>query len=552
MLRDYQIDLCSRISDAHDAGLTNVLAVAPCGSGKTVMLRTFAENSHGMSVAIAHRQELIAQMSLTFARGGLSHRVIAPNDLIRSIIALHMEHIGSNFIRPESNTVIASVDTLIRREIDFSKVALWQCDETHHLQATCENFKGNKWGRAIVMLNAAGAQGIGWTATPSRTDRKSLKRGRGGVFDHMEVGPSARELIGLGHLADYRLYGLPQAMNMSHVGMRGGDFDARDLGREAKASAITGDIVRHYQRLASGLTGITFAVDVEMATEHAQAFRAAGVPAAVLHNKTLGDERRQVNRAIRNGELLQVVNVDILGEGADFPTVHCVSMARPTMSLGLFIQQAMRPMRPDGPEKKAVLLDHVGNVQRHGLPDAHREWTLDTPEKRGNVQVSVGLQICGNPECMLAYEGYEPTCPFCGWERPKGQSGGRERPEMLEGDLTLYTEEMLRELRGEVARIGGVPILPAGLDGVARRGAERKWQARAEALASLQVAIDQWGGYWVGQGDSVRAAYRRFYATFGCDTLTAQLGAAKELTVMREKVQEDILRCSVNMQQVNI
>ena len=546
-LRDYQMDLCSRIADAHCAGIENVLAVAPCGSGKTIMLRTFAENCHGMSVALAHRQELIMQMSLTFARGGLSHRVIAPDTLIRSIIVQHMEQVGSNFIRPESNYVIASVDTLLRREIDFSKVVLWQCDEAHHLTVA-----PGKWGRVIDMLAEGGAQGIGWTATPIRLDRKSLKRGNGGVFDHMEVGPSARELIERGCLADYKLYGLPEAMDMSHVRMRGGDFDARDLGAEAKASSITGDIVLHYKRLAGGLTGITFAVDVEMAAEHARAFREGGVPAAVLHAKTPLEERQAINRGIRNGELRQVVNVDILGEGADFPCVHVVSMARPTCSLGLYVQQAMRPMRTAGGKAHAILLDHVGNVKRHGLPDGHRVWTLDTPPKRATKTVSVGLQICGNPECMLAYEGYEPICPHCGWERPRGESGGRERPEVLEGDLTLYTEDMLRALRGEIKRVSGPAIRPYGVDGVVGRAAENKWKARAEAMMSLQVAIDEWGGHWVGQGDSKRAAYRRFYATFGVDTLQAQLGTAKELLEMREKVQEDILRCSVNMRQANI
>jgi superfamily II DNA or RNA helicase len=439
--------------------------------------------------------------------------------------------------------MIASVDTLIRREVDLSNVKLWQCDESHHLQAVdSENgHKGNKWGKAIALLDAAGALGIGWTATPVRLDRKSLKRGRGGLFDTMVVGPSARELIRRGHLADYKLYGLPQRMDMSHVRMRGDDFDARDLRKEAKASAITGDIVLHYQRLASGLTGITFAVDVELAGEHAQAFRAAGIPAAVLSSETPSTERTAINRGIRNGELLQIVNVDILGEGYDLPAAHCVSMARPTMSLVLYIQQSMRPMRPDGPGKTAILLDHVGNVQRHGLPDGHREWALDTPERRTTTQTSVGLQICGNPECMLAYEGFEPRCPFCEWERPKGSGGGRERPEMLDGDLVAYDEETLRALRGEAERIASAPILPAGLSGVARAGAEKKRRARADAQAQLQAAIDRWGGEMVARGDSVRAAYRRFKATFGVDVLTAQLGTARELEAMRDRVGMSIL-----------
>lgn len=546
MLRDYQIDLRDHIDAAHAEGHRNVLAVAPCGAGKTVLMRSFTKDCDGDSLALAHRRELVSQMSLTFARAGLPHRVIAPDATIRDCIKLHVDVVGTNYVRSTSRRMIASVDTLNRREVDLSNVRLWQCDEAHHL------VESNKWGKAITILDAAGAAGIGWTATPVRLDRKSLKRGSGGLFDTMVLGPSARELIERGHLARYKLYGLPQRMDMSHVRMRGGDFDARDLGREAKASAITGDIVAHYQRLAAGLTGITFACDVELAREHAQAFRAAGIPAAVLSSQTPSTERQCINRGIRNGELLQIVNVDILGEGYDLPAAHCVSMARPTMSLGLYVQQSMRPLRPDGPDKTAILLDHVGNVQRHGLPDGHREWTLDTPERRTTTQTSVGLQICGNPECMLAYEGYEPVCPFCGWERPKGGAGGRERPEMLDGDLVVYDEETLRMLRGEVDRIAGPAALPLDLTGMALAGGEKKWAARAEAQRTLQVAIDRWAGEMVARGDSVRAAYRRFKAIFGCDVLTAQLGTVRELTTMRERVLGDILKCSLNMRQVNI
>jgi hypothetical protein len=80
------------------------------------------------------------------------------------------------------------------------------------------------------------------------------------------------------------------------------------------------------------------------------------------------------------------------------------------------------------------------------------------------------------------------------------------------------------------------------LSGVARLGAEKKWLARADAQAQLQAAIDRWAGEWVTvRGDSVRAAYRRFKATFGVDVLTAQLGTARELEAMRDRVGMSIL-----------
>lgn len=84
--------------------------------------------------------------------------------------------------------------------------------------------------------------------------------------------------------------------------------------------------------------------------------------------------------------------MDLLGEGFDVPGMEAVILARPTASLTLFIQQSMRPLRPDpdNPSKVAVIIDHVGNCFRHGLPNALQEWTLDSKPKRNGY----GKYLC--------------------------------------------------------------------------------------------------------------------------------------------------------------
>lgn len=480
-------------------------------------MASIAADTNRPSVAFAHRRELVDQISLAFARAGVEHHVLAPAAVQQFCAAVHVEELGRSYVRPESPVVVASVDAANRRDWPGPAPELWQCDEAHHLQP------GNKWGRMAARWPEA--MGIGWTASPTRLDRQPLP------FKRLAVGPCMRELIDAGWLADYRIYGLPQPIDMSNVRRTpGADFNAADLDAAAQASAIVGDVVAHYQRFAAGLAGVTFAVNVVMAERHAQAFINAGVPAAVLHAKTSAADRRAIIRAFRSGAILQVCNVDVLGEGFDMPGIRCVSMARPSESYGLYLQQSGRPLRPADGKPFGLILDHVGNVQRHGLPDHAPLWSLDGSVRRQGA--TVPIRVC--QACFLAFEGYKTACPYCGWRpAPKPASC----PEEVEGDLTLYDAQLLARLRGEIARRRGEPIFPAGLPAVARPRALRLWTARQEAIAALQAEIDRWAGRWRdATGDEPPALYRRFWFTFGVDVLGASLLTGPQLAGLVERV----------------
>ena len=83
-LRPYQTQLIDDIRAKWAGGARNVLAVMPTGAGKTV---TFSKlNADGeRSCTIVHRQELVGQISRTYALTGIYHNIIAPQPMISRI-----------------------------------------------------------------------------------------------------------------------------------------------------------------------------------------------------------------------------------------------------------------------------------------------------------------------------------------------------------------------------------------------------------------------------------------------------------------------------------
>lgn len=531
MLRDYQIRIRDEVLTAWNS-VRNVIAVAPTGSGKTVIKAHIAASANVPTVMIAHRQELLGQISLSLARMKKHHRIIAPRGVVAEIVRQHVEDCGDSYYTLGSDRVVAGVDTLLRldpsRERWFNRVQLWDIDEAHHV------LPSNKWGSATKLF--PNARGLGVTATPIRADRKSLGRLTGGMFDHMVVGPSMRELITLGFLSDYRVFVPPQSIDRTKLEISGttGDFNATKLRDASHESTITGDIVRDYQRFAAGKRGITFVVDVQTASAVSAAFNSAGIRAEAISAKTPDAVRSEYLRRFRLGEIRQLVNVDLFGEGFDVPGVEVVSMGRPTESYGLYVQQFGRALRPSPGKDHAIIIDHVGNVVQHRLPDRERNWILDDPHGRRarKADDDIPLTVCLG--CMQPFEAYRSACTWCGLRRVKAGGGGPRTIEQVDGDLVELDPATLAAMRGEVARVDGRAQIPYGTPEAVERAVKRRHAERQDAQAGLRSAIADWAGVErFGRGLDDGEINRLFYLRFGIDILTAQtLGAreASELT----------------------
>jgi len=542
-LRPYQTQAKHELYDAWNSGIKNILVTMPTGAGKTIFTSEIFHEHRGAAAAIAHRQELVSQLSLALAHQGVYHNIIAARPTVRFISTFHTHEIGRSFFHPQAPITVAGVDTLLRRDLGSwaHQVTMWMQDEAHHV------LRKNKWGKAAALF--PNARGLGVTATPDRADGQGLGRHAHGLFDHMIEGPTMRELITMGNLTDYRIFAPPSDFDLSQVDVSKatGDYNATQLRKASHKSHIVGDVVGHYIRIAAGKLGITFAVDVETATDIAERYRSMGIPAEVVSAKTPDRLRVELISRFRRRELLQLVNVDLFGEGFDLPAIEVVSMARPTQSKALFTQQFGRALRPMEGKGDALIIDHVGNIMRHGLPDAPQTWTLDARERgtRGKRDESI-IPVTACENCMSVYERHLVACPFCG-HRPEPQ--GRARPEQVDGNLFELSHEALQQLRGQVAhvletpealkarmRFANAPIIAINS---AVKNRTDNYEFIKQRQSELTEVINWWGAFQEAKGDTREEAYRRFYTKFGMDVLTAQTMVKNDADELTKRIRHD-------------
>jgi DNA repair protein RadD len=537
-LRPYQNDLKAQIN-VEWLQHANVLAVAATGSGKTVLFSDIVADEPGASVVVAHRHELVGQISMALARNGVRHRIIGSDDLARDCTAAHIDELGINFVDPNSRVAAASVDTLILRDdAEFkawcATVRLWVMDEAHHV------LKHNKWGKAVNLF--PNARGLGVTAETERADGYGLGDMNDGVFHSMVLAPTMRDLINMGFLTDYRVFAPPSDLNLNDIPLSAsGDFSPKKLAKATRISSITGDVVKHYLKIAPGKLGITFAVDTEAAKQIADGFRAAGVLAEMVTAKTHPTVRRNILKRFKRREILMLVNVDLFGEGFDLPAIEVVIMARATQSFNLFKQQFGRVLRLLDGKLWGIVIDHVGNVLRHGLPDQPRDFSLGRPvpkSKREPDENIIPMRAC--VECTSTYERIYACCPFCGHSVEPPQ---RTAPEFVDGDLHELTQEVLRKMRGEAAAVVDTSFIPVphGVNGPAEYAIKTNHFKRAASQARLRDTLALWAGWQrdhKGRTDS--EIYRLFFLTYGVDMLSAQTLGANDAEALREKLQSKL------------
>lgn len=530
ILRPDQSDVEQQVYNAWNTGARNVLTVASTGWGKTVLISEIALKKHmlgSMQVKIAHRNELVGQLSSTIAKRGIMHRIIASASTIRSITADHRAQFGRSYVNPDANCSVAGIDTLIARKDELKQWAEqqdhWTIDEAHHVQRL------NKWGRGAEMF--PNAVGLGVTGSPRRADGGGLSRVQSdgspgdGLFDAMVLAPPMRWLIDNGALCDYQIV-VPQTdFTIGDDAITGtGDYSPVKMREASEKSHIVGDAVEQYVRWAYGKRGICFATDVETAGKIANQFNDIGIPAVAISAKTPADLRNEYIRRFRIGSISVLVNVDLFGEGFDVPAVEVVIMARPTASLAVYLQQFGRALRVLAGKPYGLVIDLVSNVLRHGLPDKNHHWHMDRRDKRAKTAPDpemIDLTVCR--DCSRPYERALPACPHCGWSPPIAPAGARTI-EQVDGDLTLLDFETLQRMRQSTVlespasmsqRVGQAAGAAAGV------GALNRQMEKHYAQQRLSAAIAQWAGFQRFRGRSDQESYRRFYLTIGMDVLSA-------------------------------
>ncbi len=380
-LRDYQLELIDGVYQSMSKGNKNIMVQSPAGSGKSVTMSEIARRAtdKGNNVLfVVHRRELVEQIIGTF---------IANN------VDMQLCHVG----------MVQTVSNQLKRN-KVTEPSLILVDEGHHALARTYQNIFEEFPNAYV---------LSFTATPWRMSNKGFTE----VFTDLILGKSVKWLIDNNRLAPFKYYSVNLLQNIQMKHNATGEFSNASI-EEAMQKTIFGDVIENYQKFAEGKKTIVYTHSVEMSKTVADKFNSNGYKAMQVDGKTPKDERELAMKLFRSGEIKILVNAELYGEGVDVPDCECVILLRPTESLTLFIQQTMRAMRYQ-PNKQAIIIDHVGNYSRHGLPDTEHNWLehFEGTSKKSNQSDSIPVKECES--CYAVVASAYTVCPVCGEEFPK-------------------------------------------------------------------------------------------------------------------------------------
>ena len=405
-LWEHQQKAVEEIESAWASGIRSVCQQAPTGAGKTRILRKIIDNhakTKKIIYIIAHRESLVQQLSDELEKIGIRHGIIKS---------------GTPYIR--YRTQVCSMQTLVRRLDKLEEADMIIIDECHHIMSNSYLKILEHWPDALV---------LGVTATPSRLSGEPLSD----VFQKLIPGPQPSELMEKGVLCNYDYYA-PDDVDMTGARHQQGDFKKSEAQERSDNKKVIGSILEHYKKLADHEPAICCCVSIEHAEHVAEQFCNAGYRAVAIHSKMSGSYESAIN-GLRTGEVEILCQVEVLSEGVDIKGAKVLIMARPTESIVIFLQQVGRVLRSAPGKEKAIIIDHVSNFTRHGLPDDFRIWSLD-----GKIKKQEASEYKRCPQCQRPVPLSARQCPYCGFSWKEAEKAERDIPKEHAGELVNILE----------------------------------------------------------------------------------------------------------------
>lgn len=382
-LRPYQARGIDAIRHAFAAGSRRVLAVAPTGAGKGVLIAHIASAvvARGQrAVVIVHRREIILDLAERIRRAGVQHvGVIMPGHDAEPFAPVQVASTQTLAARAGAAQAAQTAGGPSLVPVPGASADLVILDEAHHYAA-------DEWARVVEAYPSARV--VGFTATPQRRDGRSL----GDMFEKLVVVAHYSELIDSGHIVPCRVY-QPE---------------------EVVKDGLARDPVDAYELHAPGSLAFCFVATVEQARETAAKFVARGIPAETVTAETPAQDRKRAIADFAAGRVRVLVNVYTLTEGVDVPAASTVILARSCSHVSPYLQMAGRALRSAPGKTEAVIIDLSGASLKHGPPTEDRLYSLD-----GDGIRRVALAALKNClKCGATVASTCGECPECGWEFP--------------------------------------------------------------------------------------------------------------------------------------
>lgn len=368
-LRPYQGVCVHNVFSHWREGKRSVLISVPTGGGKThimgavvrhVVPPTLAHadvSRRNRALILVHRDELLRQAKAKI--GGIAECPIG------EISAEKKEY--------DKPVIVAMVDSLKGRLSDlvasfseYGPVTHVLTDEAHHAWA-------KTWRdiyRVIHDANGGNWYHLGVTATPMRLrGSESLSE----IFPHVAFAVSIFDLISEGYLVPFKgitveVESLEEVAKLPSAQNADGDLKDAELDQAlSKNLPFLMSVVNAFIRYASGRKVVVFCAGTQEAEVLARLFRARRIKAASVHGGMDVKERRRIIQAFANDKVQVLCNCMVLTEGFDETSVDAVFIARPTRSLGLYIQMIGRGLRLHEGKKDCLIVDFCGVSKSEGM-----------------------------------------------------------------------------------------------------------------------------------------------------------------------------------------
>lgn len=364
-LRPYQQNAKESIFTSWNE-VDDILFQMPTGTGKTRLFTSIISDIKAWSVLktinykiliIAHRIELIDQISESLDRYKISHGIIAggrERDLRKYVQVASIQTITHH----------TNIDTISDLNIGFIII-----DEAHH--SVARSYKK-------LWKLFPDAKKLGVTATPWRMNNIGFTE----IYQKLITSKPIKDFISEGWLAPYNYYSVrgnsieqEKISSITEFDVEG-DYKTSALEREMDTVQIRARLLDSYKKIANGKKGIIYSISRKHSDHICEEYKKAGINIVKIDSLTPRDERKMYVQRFKNGQIDIIVNVDIFSEGFDCPDIEFIQLARPTKSLVKYLQQVGRGLRPTMGKSNCIILDNVGSSNEFGLPDSNRDWNL--------------------------------------------------------------------------------------------------------------------------------------------------------------------------------
>ena len=418
-LRPYQREAIDSLYTYFQKNDGNPLIVLPTGTGKSVVLAKFLQESLGTwsdtrVIVLTHVKELIQQNFNAMMRAWPE----APAGIYSA---------GLKKRELDNQVVFAGIQSIHRRAYEVQRCDLVLIDEAHMMQKSDSGMYRN-FLRDLQQINPD-LKIIGLTATPYRMDQGMLMEGDDALFTDICYEAPLLEMIEKGYLVPLIPKQTKMTLNVTGVHTRGGEFIAGELERavdtEETNKAAVNEMITHGKDRGSWLV---FCSGVNHAQHIRDLFHDYGITCEMITGDTPAIDRDRILREFKEGKIRCVTNMNVLTTGFDAPCIDMIGMLRPTKSIGLYVQMLGRGTRLANGKEDCLVLDFAGNTRRHGpVDEVHKR-----VKRPGGGEGDAPVKTC--PECEMICSAAATVCPNCGHAFP---------PRELKIDKRASTEALL-------------------------------------------------------------------------------------------------------------